>query len=253
MDLRGKVVAITGGGRGIGRAMALAFAGKGAHVALLDLNVQDMQTTQAQCEALGVRSLSHSCNVARETDVATALDNVIASLGRLDVLINNAGITKDALLVKVKDGQVVGKMSLEQWQSVIDVNLTGVFLCTREAVARMIQLGNGGCIISLSSISRAGNVGQSNYGATKAGVVAMTSGWAKELSRYKIRTGAIAPGFTRTDILDAMKPEILDRMLETVPARRLAEPTEMAHAALFIAENDYFSGRVLELDGGLRL
>ncbi|MET0984133.1 MAG: SDR family oxidoreductase [Steroidobacteraceae bacterium] len=253
MDLRGKVVAITGGGRGIGRAMALAFAGKGAHVALLDLNAQDMQATQAQCEALGVRSSSQHCNVARETDVATALDNVVASLGRLDILINNAGITKDALLIKVKDGQVVGRMTLEQLQNVIDVNLTGVFLCTREAAARMIQLGNGGCIISISSISRAGNVGQSNYSATKAGVVAMTSTWAKELARYKIRTGAIAPGFTRTDILDAMKPEILDRTLESVPARRLAEPAEMAHAALFIAENDYFSGRVLELDGGLRL
>lgn len=252
MDLRGKVVVITGGGRGIGRAMALAFAGKGAHIALLDLNEQDLQAAQAQCEAAGARVVTQTCNVARETDVSTALDRIVASFGRLDVMINNAGITKDGLLVKVKDGQIVGKMPLEQWQSVIDVNLTGVFLCTREAAARMIALGNGGCIISLSSISRAGNVGQTNYSATKAGVVAMTTVWAKELARYKIRTGAIAPGFTRTDILDAMKPEILDRMLEVVPARRLAEPAEMAHAALFIAENDYFSGRVLELDGGLR-
>lgn len=253
MDLRGKVVAITGGGRGIGRAMALAFASKGAHIALLDLNEKDLHAAQAQCEALGIRALSHPCNVARETDVETALDRIVATLGRLDVMINNAGITKDALLVKAKDGQVTGKMTLEQWQSVVDVNLTGVFLCTREAAARMIPLGNGGCIISTSSISRAGNVGQTNYSATKAGVVAMTTVWAKELARYKIRTGAIAPGFTRTDILDAMKPEVLDRMLEAVPVRRLAEPAEMAHAALFIAENDYFSGRVLELDGGLRL
>src|SRR5262245_59452011 len=190
MDLRDKVVAITGGGRGIGRAMALAFAGKGAHVALLDLNENDLQTTQAQCEALGVRAVSQTCNVARETDVSAALDKTVATLGRLDVMINNAGITKDALLVKVKDGQVIGKMTLEQWQSVVDVNLTGVFLCTREAATRMIALGNGGCIISISSVSRAGNVGQTNYSATKAGVVAMTSVWAKELARYKIRTGA---------------------------------------------------------------
>jgi 3-oxoacyl-[acyl-carrier protein] reductase len=253
MDLRDKVVAITGGGKGIGRAMALAFAGKGAHIAVLDLNPQDMSTTQSLCEALGVRAMTQICNVTRESDVVSALDQVVSTLGRLDVMINNAGITKDALLVKVKDGQVTGKMTLEQWQAVIDVNLTGVFLCAREAATRMIELGNGGCIISISSISRAGNVGQSNYSATKAGVVAMTTCWAKELARYKIRTGAIAPGFTRTEILDAMKPEILNRMLEAVPVRRLAEPAEMAHAALFIAENDYFTGRVLELDGGLRL
>jgi 3-oxoacyl-[acyl-carrier protein] reductase len=253
MDLHGKVVAITGSGRGIGRAMATAFAAKGAHLALFDLSEQDLKTTQQQCEALGVRTLIQPCNVAKEADVIAALDNTVATLGRLDVMINNAGITKDALLVKVKDGQVTGKMSLDQWQAVIDVNLTGVFLCTREAATRMIALGNGGCIISTSSLSRAGNVGQTNYSATKAGVDAMTTVWAKELARFKIRAAAIAPGFTRTEILDAMKPEVLERMVEAVPLRRLAEPAEMAHAAIFIAENDYFSGRVLELDGGQRL
>lgn len=253
MDLQGKVVVITGGGRGIGRAMAVAFARKGAHIALLDLNEQDLKTTRAQCEALGVRTHVQTCNVAREADVVAALDDTVAMLGRLDVMINNAGITKDALLLKVKDGQVTGKMSLEQWSAVIDVNLTGVFLCAREAAARMVQLGHGGCIISLSSISRNGNVGQTNYSAAKAGVVAMTSTWAKELARYGIRTGAIAPGFTRTEILDAMKPDILERMKEAVPLRRLADTGEIASAAIFIAENDYFSGRVVELDGGLRL
>ena len=132
-------------------------------------------------------------------------------------MINNAGITKDALLVKVQDGKVVGKMSLDQWRAVIDVNLTGVFLGAREAAQRMIGLGNGGVIISTSSISRAGNMGQSNYSATKAGVVAMTVVWAKELARYGIRTGAIAPGFTRTEILDAMKPEMIERAVNAVP------------------------------------
>ena len=253
MDLRDKVVAITGAGRGIGRAMATAFAAKGAHVALLDLNPEDLAVTQAQCTALGVRTLLQRCNVASEADVVAALDNTVATLGRLDVMINNAGITKDALLVKVKDGQVVDKMSLQQWQAVIDVNLTGVFLCGREAAVRMIRLGNGGCIISVSSISRAGNIGQTNYSATKAGVAAMTTVWAKELARYNIRAGAIAPGLTRTEILDAMKPEVLQKMTDAVPLKRLAEPAEMAQAAIFIAENDCFSGRVLELDGGQRL
>jgi 3-oxoacyl-[acyl-carrier protein] reductase len=179
---------------------------------------------------------------------------VVQDFGRLDVMINNAGITKDALLVKTQDGKVSGKMSLDQWQAVIDVNLTGVFLGAREAAARMINLGHGGgVIISTSSISRAGNMGQTNYSAAKAGVAAMTVVWAKELARHGIRAAAIAPGFTRTDILDAMKPEMIERMVAAVPLKRMAEPAEIAQAAVFIAENDYFSGRVLELDGAQRL
>jgi 3-oxoacyl-[acyl-carrier protein] reductase len=167
--------------------------------------------------------------------------------------VNNAGITKDALLVKVKDGDIVGKMSLAQWQAVIDVDLTGVFLCSREAAERMIRLGNGGAIINISSISRAGNHGQTNYSAAKAGVAAMTVVWAKELARFRIRTGSIAPGFTRTEILSAMTPETLERVTAPVPLRRLGLPEEVAHAAVFIAENEFFTGRCLDVDGGLRL
>jgi 3-oxoacyl-[acyl-carrier protein] reductase len=253
MQLEGKLVAITGSGRGIGRAMALAFARKRANVALLDLNADDLAETRSLCQAEGVRAATHLCNVTSEQEVETALDRAVEEFGRLDVMINNAGITRDALLVKVQDGKVVKKMSMDQWRAVIDVNLTGVFLGAREAAARMIALGNGGVIISTSSISRAGNVGQSNYSATKAGVAAMTVVWAKELARHGIRTGAIAPGFTRTEILDTMKPELIERMVNAVPLRRMAEPAEMAHAAVFIAENDYFSGRVIEVDGGQRL
>ena len=253
MQLEGKLVAITGSGRGIGRAMALAFAQKRANLALLDLNQDDLSQTRELCEAAGVTRRTYICNVTREDDVSSTLDSIVADFGRLDVMINNAGITKDALLVKVQDGKVVSKMSMDQWRAVIDVNLTGVFLGAREAAARMIALGNGGVIISTSSISRAGNMGQSNYSATKAGVVAMTVVWAKELARYGIRTGAIAPGFTRTEILDTMKPEMIERAVSAVPLKRMAEPAEMAHAAIFIAENDYFSGRVIEVDGGQRI
>lgn len=253
MQLEQKLVVITGSGRGIGRAMALAFARRQSNLALLDLNQDDLDQTCAQCTALGVQARSYICNVAREAQVVATLDAVVRDFGRLDVMINNAGITRDALLVKVQDGKVVGRMSLAQWQSVIDVDLTGVFLGAREAAAHMIELGRGGVIISTSSISRAGNMGQTNYSAAKAGVTAMTVVWAKELARHGIRTGAIAPGFTHTEILDAMKPEMIERALAAVPLRRLAEPEEMAHAAVFIAENDYFSGRVIELDGGQRL
>lgn len=253
MQIQDKVIAITGGGRGLGRAMALAFADKGGHLALLDLNQADLDETRALIEARGVTARSYVTNVAREEDVSSTLDAIVRDFGRLDVIVNNAGITKDALLVKAKDGEIVSKMSLEQWNAVIAVNLTGVFLCAREAAERMIRLGNGGVIINISSISKDGNMGQSNYTAAKAGVAAMTVVWAKELARYGIRCGAIAPGFCATDILSIMRPEVLEKVLAPVPLQRLGKPEEIAHTAVYIAENDFFTGRVVEIDGGLRL
>ena len=252
MLIKDKVIAITGGGRGLGRAMALAFADKGGHVAILDLNQTELDETCSQARARGVRAAGYLTNVTSEAEVTGALDAVVRDFGRLDVMVNNAGITKDGLLVKVKDGEVVSKMSLEQWNTVISVDLTGVFLGGREAAERMIRLGNGGVIINITSISRAGNVGQTNYSAAKAGVAAMTVVWAKELARYGIRTGAIAPGFCATEILAAMKPEVLEKVTAPVPLKRLGKPEEVAHTAVYIAENDYFSGRVIDLDGGLR-
>jgi 3-oxoacyl-[acyl-carrier protein] reductase len=254
MELQDKLVVVTGAGRGIGRAVAAAFADKGADLALLDLDQADLVASKALCESRGnVVAHTYLCNVAKEEQVIAALDAVVADFGRLDVLVNNAGITRDALLVKVKDGQVNGKMSLQQWQAVLDVNLTGVFLCGREAAERMARLGHGGVIVNISSISRHGNAGQSNYSAAKAGVTALAVVWAQELARYSIRAAAIAPGFVRTDILNAMKPEMLHKVIAPVPAKRLGEPEEIARAAVFIAENDYYNGRVLEVDGGLRL
>jgi 3-oxoacyl-[acyl-carrier protein] reductase len=253
MQIPGKVVAITGGGRGIGRALAQAFAERGADLALLDLSEDELAQTKALCEAHGKRVKSYPCNVAQEADVIRTFTAIGQDFGRLDVLINNAGITRDALLVKVKEGQVTGAMTLAQWQAVIDVNLTGVFLCGREAATRMVAFGNGGVLINISSISRAGNMGQTNYSAAKAGVAAMAVTWAKELSRYGIRTGAIAPGFVQTDILNDMKPEVLERTLAAVPVKRAGAAHEIAHGALFIVTNDYFTGRVLEIDGGLRI
>jgi 3-oxoacyl-[acyl-carrier protein] reductase len=253
MKIKDKTIVITGAGRGIGRALALRFAAQGAHIALLDLNAADLAAATAQCVELGVRAMAYTVDVSREADVAAALDAVVRDFGSLDVIINNAGIVKDALLIKVKDGEVVGKMSLEQWRAVIDVNLTGVFLCAREAAERMIKLAKGGVIVNISSISRHGNAGQSNYSAAKSGVASMTVVWAKELARYGIRVGSIAPGFTHTDILASMKPEVLEKVIAPVPLKRLGQPDEIAHAAQFIIENDFFTGRSLDLDGGLRL
>jgi 3-oxoacyl-[acyl-carrier protein] reductase len=244
---------VTGAGRGIGRAVAERFGREGAHVALLDVNSADLDSTRAALAAAGVVARSYEVNVADEEDVVAAMDRIVLDFGRLDVVINNAGILRDALLVKVKDGEIVGKMSLAQWQAVIDVNLTGVFLCGREAAERMIRLRTGGVIVNISSVSRHGNAGQTNYSAAKAGVTALTVVWAKELARHGIRTGAIAPGGTRTEILSSMRPEMLEKLLAPVPLRRLGEPEEIAAAAAFIVSNDFFSGRCIDLDGGFRI
>src|SRR6202790_916519 len=253
MQIKDKTIVITGAARGIGRALALRFAGQGANIALLDLNAAEPEAAAKPCVALGVHASAYTVDVSSETQVAAALDQVVLDFGALDVIVNNAGIVKDALLVKVKDGEIVGKMTLQQWQAVIDVNLDGVFLCAREAAVRMIKLAKGGVIINISSISRHGNAGQSNYSAAKAGVESMGVVWAKELARYGIRVGSIAPGFTHTDILASMRPEVLEKLTAPVPLKRLGQPAEIAHAVLFIFENDFFTGRCVELDGGFRL
>jgi len=253
MQLKDKVVAVTGGARGIGKAIASAFVARGARVAIIDLNPSDLDATRAEFAEAGTQIGTYAANVAREDQVIAAFNGIVADFGRLDVLVNNAGIIKDGLLVKAKDGVVTGRMGLEQWQAVIDVNLTGVFLCGREAAERMIGLGHGGLIINISSISKCGNAGQTNYSAAKAGVTAMAVVWAKELARYGIRAASIAPGFTRTDILAGMPPEMLEKVTAPVPLKRLGLPEEVAHAAVFIAENDFFTGRALDVDGGLRL
>jgi 3-oxoacyl-[acyl-carrier protein] reductase len=144
-------------------------------------------------------------------------------------------------------------MPLSSWQQVVDVNLTGVFLCGREAAAHMVAQDSGGLIVSISSISRHGTPGQSNYTATKAGIAAMTVVWAKELARYKVRAAAIAPGYIATEMTQAIRPEILDKVVAQVPWGRLGDPAEISHTLRFIIENDYVNGRVMEVDGGLRI
>src|SRR5277367_1479225 len=169
MDLQKKTVVVTGAGRGIGRATALQLARRGADLALFDLNPDDLQESVALCMAESVQARGYRVNVADESEVSAAMAAVASEFGRLDGLVNNAGIVRDGLLVKVKDGAVVSRMSMANWSAVIGVNLSGVFLCAREAAAQMIGLAQGGVIVNISSISRVGNAGQSNYSAAKAG------------------------------------------------------------------------------------
>jgi 3-oxoacyl-[acyl-carrier protein] reductase len=253
MNVNGKVIAITGGAQGLGLAMARAFAARGAKLALIDINADVLASAREMLAATQTQVETYQTNVADEASVIATFDAIAEQFGRLNGLINNAGITRDGLMLKVKDGQVADQMSLAQWQMVIDVNLTGVFLCGREAATRMINSGSEGVIINISSISKAGNFGQTNYSAAKAGVAAMAVTWAKELARYNIRTGAIAPGFIATEMVMGMKPEALEKMAAGIPLKRLGQPEEIAQMALSIFENDYISGRVFEVDGGLRL
>ncbi len=253
MDLQGKTVVITGAGGGIGRALASEFARSGADLALLDVNSETLQETAQLCSHNGVTARSYVASTSDEKQTIEALDRVVADFGRLDGLVNNAGIVKDAMLIKVRDGEIVGKMTLEQWQAVLDVNLTGVFLCGREAAERMIELRSAGVIVNISSISKAGNTGQTNYSAAKAGVAAMTVTWARELARHQIRVAAVAPGFIRTPMVAGMKPDALAKVTAPVPLGRLGEPHEIAHTVRFIFENEFITGRCLEIDGGLRL
>lgn len=253
MQLRDKVIVITGGAQGLGLEMARMCAGEGAHLALLDMNAELLAQAATELSALGVTARTYVCNVANEAAVVSTFAAIAADFGGIDGLINNAGILRDGLLLKYKDGQLTGKMPLEQFQSVIDVNLTGVFLCGREAAALMVQAGRKGVIVNMSSVARGGNMGQTNYAAAKAGVVAMTVTWARELGRYGIRVGAIAPGVIRTAMTDAMKPEARDRLEKMKPVGRLGEAQEIAHTAKYIFENDFFTGRVVEIDGGISM
>ncbi|MEO1575418.1 MAG: SDR family oxidoreductase [Pseudomonadota bacterium] len=254
MQLKDKTIAITGAARGLGAAMARRLAGRGAHVALIDMDADALEAAREQCVEAGAASArTYTANVVDEAATEALFESIAQDFGALHGLVNNAGITRDALTIKHRDGQLVSKMSLEQWQRVLDVNLTGVFLCGREAARRMVDLNCQGCIINISSISRGGNMGQINYSATKAGVESMAVVWAKEFARFGIRCASIAPGFIGTEMVMNMKPEALAKLSAMIPAKRLGEPDEIARTVEFIFENDYFNGRCIEVDGGLRL
>ena len=254
MELNGKVIAITGGGRGIGRGIAVRLAKAGAKLALLDLNDDDMAETVAQVEAAGSQARAYNCNIVNEELVESTFSKIVADFGGLHGLVNNAGILRDGLLIKVKDGKVVSKLSDQQFSTVVDVHMKGAFLCTREAAAQMVELGvEEGAIVNMSSMAYRGNFGQTNYAAAKAGMVAMNSVWSKELGRYNIRSMAIAPGAIKTDMLMSMPEEGLNRLKAGIPIRRIADVDNIAQTVQHIFENDYLSGDVIEVSGGMTI
>lgn len=246
MKLQGKVAIVTGGARGIGFAIAQRYIAEGACVALWDVSEEGLAKAREALQAAGGKVMAQVVNVTREEEVKAAMDAVEAELGPVDIMVNNAGITRDAML---------HKMDTAKWDSVIDVNLKGVFLCGREAGTRMRERGKGVILNTSSVVGLYGNVGQTNYAATKAGVIGMTQTWAKELGSKGVRVNAVAPGYTMTEMMQTVPEKILEDLKAKTPMKRLGEPSDIAAAFAFLASDDaaYVTGHVLSVDGGLTL
>lgn len=258
MRLKDRVTLITGGAAGIGKATALRFAEEGAKVVICDVQEDAGQETVAALgsEAAPLTGSGHSFYKVDVTDrqaVQEWVDDVAAKYGRIDVLVNNAGVLRDNMLVKVKEGQLVKQMPEEEFDLVIAVNLKGVFNCAQAVAPYMIEQGGGVILNASSVVGLDGNFGQSNYVATKAGVVGMTKVWARELGRYNIRVNALAPGFILTEMVRQMPEKILERMAASAPLGRMGETRDIANAYLFLASDEaaFISGTVLRVDGGI--
>jgi 3-oxoacyl-[acyl-carrier protein] reductase len=241
--LHDKVVIVTGAAAGIGNATARRFAQEGCRVASWD--IRDGEAVPG--------GIFRKVDVTNAASVEAAVEEVMARWGAVHVLVNNAGILRDGQLVKFKDGALAGTMSDEQFDSVIGVNLKGVFVCTRAVVPRMIQTGGGVILNASSVVGLYGNFGQTNYVASKAGVIGMTRVWARELGKFHIRVNAVAPGFIATDMTKGMPEKVLQTMIGHTPVGRLGQPEDIANAYVWLASDaaSFVSGTVLGVDGGV--
>ena len=250
MRLKDQVALVTGGAAGIGKATAQRFIEEGAKVVICDVNTE---TGEAAVEELGPNAAFYQVNVTDRQAVQEWVDTVVAEYGRVDILVNNAGVLRDNMLVKVKDGELVKQMPEAEFDLVIAVNLKGVFNCTQAVAPHMINQGSGVILNASSVVGLDGNFGQTNYVATKAGVIGMTKVWARELGRNNIRVNAVAPGFIGTEMVMQMPERILEGMVKRVPVGRMGQPRDVANAYLFLASDEasYISGAVLRVDGAI--
>jgi 3-oxoacyl-[acyl-carrier protein] reductase len=246
---------ISGGAQGLGRHFALRLCEAGAQVAIGDVNQPGLDETVRLSVAGPGRIHARCLNVTNEADVGAFVDWAHRSMGGLNSVINNAGILRDGLLVrKDRNTGAVTVLSREQWDAVIDVNLTGATLLARDAVARMVETDTRpGVVVNVSSIARHGNRGQSNYVASKAALAANTATWAREFAPFGIRVGAVAPGMIETPMTRSMNPKAREALVASIPVGRIGEPDDVWLAVRFVLESDYFNGRTLDIDGGLSM
>lgn len=244
MRLKDKVALITGGARGIGRAIALAFAKEGAGIVVADVNLETAQKTALEIEGLGVKALALEMDVTSYDKVEEGINKILDKMGKVDILVNNAGITKDNLLLR---------MSPADWDAVINVNLKGTFNCIKAVSRPMIKRRSGRIISIASIIGLTGNPGQANYAASKAGIIALTKTVAKELASRNINANAVAPGFIQTEMTAKLPEELKKKMLEAIPLAKLGTPEDVANVCLFLAcdESSYITGQTITIDGGM--
>ena len=250
MRLKDKVALITGGAAGICKATALRFAEEGAQVVICDVDTKSGEKTLKE---LGPNAAFFRVDVTDRGSVDSWVKSVLEKYGRIDILVNNAGIVRDSLLVKIKEGELVRQMPEKDFDLVVAINLKGVFNCTQAVVPAMVRQEAGVILNATSIVGIDGNIGQTNYIATKAGVIGMTKAWARELGRHNIRVNAVAPGFTATEILTSMPDKVLEGMKARTPLGRLGQPDDIANAYLFLASDEasFISGDILRVDGGI--
>ena len=246
MTTKNKVALITGAGRGIGEVIALTLAKEGVDIIVNDIDSAAAEKTAKTVQTMGRKGISNSANIAIRSEVDAMCEGIRQNFGKLDILVNNAGITRDALLLKMTD---------EQWVSVMDDNLKGVFYCIQASLSLMKDQGGGRIINMTSASAQMGNIGQVNYAASKAGIIGMTKTLAKELARYQITVNAVSPGFIDTPMTEKIPDKVRDQLLGTIPLRRAGRPEDVANLVKFLSasDSDYITGQVIACNGGMYL
>ncbi len=244
MKLKNSTALITGAAQGIGRAIAAGMAREGAHVGIADMNIEKAEAAAEEIRALGVKSLAIKLDVSKSEGITAAFDRFVQEFGRLDILINNAGITKDGLILRMKE---------EDWDAVLNINLKGTFLCSKEAIKIMAKQQYGKIISISSVVAFIGNAGQANYSASKAGIVGLTKTIAKEYASRGIRANAVAPGFIQTAMTDGLPEKVKEEMKRLIPLGHFGLSEDVANAVIFLASKDadYVTGQVIHVNGGM--